>query len=185
MIAINLLPKNLKKTEQKINLPYRSYIILAGLLLFLLHISLFSFAVVKKIQWFVLKKGFSQTTPQSREATVARKEIEHLESQVEVFKKIFLRKVSMTEFLSALTVAVPKGLWLERFSFSDDGLVIQGSVISLSQNEMTIIGKFLQDFKSNAILSALFSKIDLKSVQRRTIKTYDVVDYVLVGEIKK
>jgi hypothetical protein len=63
--------------------------------------------------------------------------------------------------------------------------VIQGSVVSLTQNEMTIIGKFLQDIKNNKMFSTHFSKIELNSVQRRTIKTYDVVDFVVVGDIKK
>ena len=185
MITINLLPKNLRKSERKINLPYKSYIILLALCLIFLHTCLFAFGAVKKIHWIILKEGSAQVTPQTREAAAARKEIKDLEANREAFKKILLRKVSMTELFSALNAAVPKGLWLERFTFSDDGLMIQGSVISLSQNEMTIIGKVLQDIKSNAIFAGLFPKIELKNVQRRTIKTYDVVDYVLVGESKK
>ena len=66
-----------------------------------------------------------------------------------------------------------------------DGMMIQGSVVSLSQNEMTAIGKFLQELKSNKTFTALWPKIELGSVQRRTIKTYDVVDFVLTGEVKK
>jgi len=79
---------------------------------------------------------------------------------------------------------VPKGLWLQRFSLSSEGLVIQGSVVSRTQNEMTIIGKFLQDLKVSKVFASTFSKIELSSVQRRTIKTFDVVDFVLLGSLK-
>jgi hypothetical protein len=50
---------------------------------------------------------------------------------------------------------------------------------------MTIIGKFLQNLKANKTFEEAFSKIELGSVQRRSIKTYDVVDYILDGELKK
>ena len=185
MININLLPKNLKKTERKINLPYKSYCILLGAVLFFLNVSLFAVAASQKVHLVILKKGVGQVSPESQEATAARKEIKGLEAKEESFKKVLSRKTNMTELLSGLNDAVPKGLWMERFSFSNEGLVIHGSVISLNQNEMTIIGKFLQDLKANKVFSDLFAKVELKSVQRRMIKTYDVVDYVLVGEFRK
>ena len=185
MININLLPKNLKKSERKINLPYKSYCILLGTVLIFLNVSLFAVAASQKVRQVILKKGTGRVSPESKEATAARKEINGLEAQEASFTKVLSRRTSMTELLSGLNAAVPKGLWMERFSFTNDSLMIQGSVVSLNQNEMTIIGKFLEGLKTNKVFSDLFAKIELKSVQRRMIKTYDVVDYVLVGELKK
>ena len=185
MITINLLPNNLKKTEQKIVLPYKSYIVILFVLLIFLHFCLFSLAVIKKVQIAVLKKNWTRFEPRSKDSTSTRKEVKDLETGVDTTKRVLSRKASLTELFSSLNAAVPRGLWLERFSFSEEGLVIQGSVVSLTQNEMTIIGKFLQDLKNNKTFSSLLSKIELNSVQRRTIKTYDVVDFVLIGELKK
>ncbi len=185
MITINLLPRNLKRSDQKIVLPYKSYIVLLFTVFVCLHLLLFSLAVLKKVQVAALKNNWTRFEPGSKDSSSTRQEIKDLEASATAMKAALTRRASMTELFSTLNAAVPKGLWLERFSFSDEGLVIQGSVISLAKNEMTIIGKFLQDLKSSKVYSGLFSRIELNSVQRRTIKTYDVVDFVLIGEFRK
>lgn len=185
MITINLLPKNLRRGERKIVIPYRTTIFGIVAFFILLHFSLLALAAVKEIQILSLNGTWQQVEPQSKDTSSVKGEIKKLESGIKTMETVLFRDLSMTELLSGLNAAVPKGLWLERFSFSNEGLVIQGSVVSLTQNEMTIIGKFLQDIKNNKTFSTHFSKIELNSVQRRTIKTYDVVDFVVVGDIKK
>ena len=185
MLIINLLPRDLKKTERKITLPYKIYIFIVLVVLIFLHLCLFSVAAVKKVQILILRGSWGKVEPQSKDAVSIKAEIKDLEAKTDSMKDILSHKANMTELLSSLGLAVPKGLWLERFTYSKDGLMIQGSVVSLTQNEMSIIGKFLQDLKNNKTFAALFAKVELNSVQRRTIKTYDVVDFVVVGEIKK
>lgn len=187
MIAINLLPKELRKSERKIILPYKAYFAGAVLILMALHLFLFFALVSKRIQVAALKKTWNRVEPGSKDAASIRREMKEKEASVAAFTKTLTRQASLTEILSSLSAAVPKGMWLERFSFSggEGRLVIQGSVVSLAQNEMTLIGKFLQDIRSGRAFSSLFAKIELNSVQRRTIKTYDVVDFVFLGEMKK
>lgn len=184
MIEINLLPKNLRKVEKKSNLPYKAYIAILVVFLLFFHIVLFSLCVFKKIQIVNDTRIWNELAPESKDSAQMREKIKVLETDVSMMKKILTRDVVLTDLFSGLNSAIPKGLWLERLSYSEDGLVLQGSVISLSQNEMTIIGKFLQALKSSDFFSKIFSKIELSSVQRRMIKTYDVVDFVLVGELK-
>lgn len=184
MIEINLLPKNLRKVEKKVNLPYKAYVVLLVIFLLLLHALLFSLCVFKKIQVVSFTHVWDELTPKSKDSSLMREKIKVFEVDVGSMKKILARRVVLTDLFSELNNAIPKGLWLERLSYSEEGLVLQGSVVSLSQNEMTIIGKFLQALKSSNVFSSIFSKIELSSVQRRMIKTYDVVDFVLVGEFK-
>lgn len=185
MIEINLLPKNLRKAEKKINVPYKAYIILLAVLLFFLHVFLFSLGIIERVQVNGFTRAWDDLSPQSKDSAQTREQIKVFEADIDVMKNLFARKVVLTELFSSLNASVPKGLWLERLSYSKDGLVIQGSVISLTQNEMTIIGKFLQSLKGSNVFSSVFSKIELTSVQRRMIKTYDVVDFILVGEFKR
>ncbi|MBI5873876.1 MAG: PilN domain-containing protein [Candidatus Omnitrophica bacterium] len=189
MITINLLPFSLRKTERRIslptNFPYKIYLFGIVAVLLFLHFSLFSLAVIKKVQIMGLEGRWDKMEPQSKESAAIKKEIKDLEAQAGLLSGSFERKASLTEIMSGLNAAVPKGLWLESFSYGDEGLVIQGSVVSLEQNEMTIIGKFLQDLKGNKVFGSVFSKIELSSVQRRTVKTYDVVDFVFTGDLKK
>ncbi len=184
MIEINLLPKGLRKTEKRVDLPCKAYVILFVIFLLFLHVVLFSLFLYKNIQVASFTHTWNGLAPKSKDSSQMREKIKVLEVDVASMKKIFARRVVLTELFSSLNNAIPKGLWLERLSYSEEGLVLQGSVVSLSQNEMTIIGKFLQELKSSDVFSSVFSKIELSSVQRRMIKTYDVVDFVLVGELK-
>lgn len=184
MIEINLLPRNLRKAEKKINVSYRAYIVLLVILLFFLHVLLFSLGMVERAQVNGLAHAWDDLSPKSKDSAQTREQIKVFEADIDLMKGLFVRKVVLTELFSSLNTSIPKGLWLERLSYSKDGLVIQGSVVSLTQNEMTIIGKFLQSLKGSNVFSSVFSKIELTSVQRRMIKTYDVVDFILVGEFK-
>jgi len=186
MISINLLPEGQRCKEQKISLPYKGvYVLVAFVVVLLLHFFLISVTMIKKVQVDNLKKSWERLEPSTKDAVAIKKEIKDLEAKTNEIKGFLSRKGSLAEVLSSLNSAVPKGLWLEHFSFSKEGLMIQGSVVSLNQGEMSIISRFLQDLKSNKVFETLFSKIELNSVQRRMIKTYDVVDFILVGEIKK
>lgn len=186
MITINLLPKQMRKTEKKIVLPYKTYLFLGIIFFVLLHVLLFGLGSVKKIQVAALRGNLNKVSVQAKEAVKIKTDVKTMETRVNFLKTSLSRQFTVTELLSGLSAGVPKGLWMERFSLSTkDGMLVQGTVISLSQNEMTLIGKFLQNLKNNKAFESAFSKIELASVQRRSIKTYDVVDYVLQGEVKK
>lgn len=185
LITINLLPRSQRKTEHKVVLPYKT--VLLGFFVFLLfcHACLLVVAGYKQVQVLGLQGRWHRMSSESKDSTAMRKEIKDLEVNANTLNGLLSRRASVTELLTNLNAAVPKGLWLERFSFGDDGLLIQGSVVSLTQNEMTIIGKFLQELKNSKLFSSLFAKIELSSVSRRTIKTYDAVDFVFMGKFKK
>ncbi|QAT17236.1 hypothetical protein BU251_05590 [Candidatus Velamenicoccus archaeovorus] len=185
MITINLLPRQLRKTENKAVVPYKVYLLLGVTGLVLLHLLLFGVAAMKKIQVIALHGSINKIAVSAKEAAKTKSEIKELETRTNTLKGVLSRRVSFTELLSGLSDAVPRGLWIDRFSLSGHSLIIQGTVISLTQNEMTIIGRFLQNLKSNKTFSTAFPRLELGSVQRRSIKTYDVVDYVLNGEMKK
>lgn len=185
MITVNLLPRQQRRVERKtINLPYKPVLILAAGLLIFLHVLLLTFFSLKSAQLFFLKQTWASLEGDTKLLNSTKTEIRDLEGRVTSMKTCLTRPASFTQLFSVLTRATPGGLWLERFSYSEQGLVIQGSVISLDQDEMTIIGKFLQDIKSQPSFEGLFSKIELSSVQRRKVKTFDVVDFVLLGDLK-
>ena len=185
MLIINLLPKSLRRTERKIVLPYKAYVLMTVAVVVGLHLLLLSAAGIKKVHVMSLRHNWGRLAPQSKEYLARRNEIIAAESEIASLKTFLERPFSLTEMLSVMAGAVPSGLWLDRLSLSPESIVIQGSVVSLTQNEMTIIGKFLQEIRVHRTFSAAFEKIDLNSVQRRTVKSYDVVDFVLVGERKK
>jgi hypothetical protein len=187
MITINLLPKEFRRSEKKqIVLPYKTLLVLVVLVLIFLHLTSFVLAFFNKIQIAHLQNCWEKVEPESKDAAVMREEIKKLEAELALVKAIYSRRVSLTQFFTVINLAFQRGLWLERFSFSyDEGLVLQGSVVSLSQSEMTIIGKFLQKLKADRAYAGALLGIELSSVQRRKVKDYDVVDFVLLGGMRK
>ncbi len=185
MILINLLPKSLRRTERKIVLPYKAYVLMGAVVFLVLHIALLLAAGLKQIHVVSLRHNWEHLAPQSKEFLARRNEIQAAASEIVTLKTFLDRPFSLTEMLSVLAGAMPSGLWLDRLALSSENIVIQGSVVSLSQNEMTIIGRFLQEIRGHKTFSAAFEKIELNSVQRRTVKSYDVVDFVLVANRKK
>jgi hypothetical protein len=186
MITINLLPKSQRKAERRstITFPYQIFMAGAVAILLVLHLGLLSVAAYKKVQLIGLELRWRHMGAQSKGGVALKGQIKTLESSVATRRSVMSRRVDFTDLFSGLSGIVPGGMWLERFSLTPEGLVIQGSVISLSQGEMTIIGKFLQDLKERKVIIDTFAKVDLTSVQRRMIKTYDVVDFVIEGKFK-
>jgi Tfp pilus assembly protein PilN len=186
MITINLLPKSQRKAERSsvAAFPYQIYLVTAVAIFLVLHLGLLSFAALKKVQLIGLEMRWKHMGAQAKGGGSLKSQIKSLETSVATLRSVMSRKVNFTEFFSGLSGVVPRGMWLERFSLTASGLVIQGSVVSQSQGEMTIIGKFLQDLKARPVIIDTFAKVDLISVQRRMIKTYDVVDFVIEGKFK-
>jgi Tfp pilus assembly protein PilN len=185
MIIVNLLPKNLKRAERKIVVPYKAYVLMAVAGLVLLHVLLLIAAGIKQFHVISLRSHWERLAPQSKEFVARKSELRAAESEIVSLESFVNRPFSLTEMLSVLAGAVPQGLWLDRLSWSPENLIIQGSVVSLDQNEMTVIGRFLEQLRSAKTFTAALDKIELNSVQRRTVKSYDVVDFTLVGDRKK
>jgi len=184
MITINLLPKNLRRTERKIVVPYKAYVLMTVVVVLLAHVLLLMAAGVEEAHVLGLRHNWGRLAPQSKEILARSNELKAAESDIASLKTLTGRSFSLTEMLSVLAGALPPGLWLDRLSLSPESIVIQGSVISKNKNEMTIIGQFLEAVRTHKTFAAAFEKIELNSVQRRTVKTYDVVDFVLVGNRK-
>jgi len=185
MIKINLLPKDLRKSDRKIILPNKLHLFGVVVIFVLLHTLLFATALIKNVQLLSLRKTWSVLEPDSQKYSSTKKQVKGLEASLESAKIFFSRDASFAQLFSSLNSVIPRGLWLERFSLTDKSLLIQGSVVSLTQNEMSMISTFLQGLKDSEVYNSLSSKIELTSVQRRTIKSYDVVDFVLAGDLKK
>jgi len=185
MIIINLLPKNLRRVERKIVLPYKAYVLMVAAFFVGLHLLLLVVAGIKQVHLMSLRHSWGRLAPQSKEFLARRNEIQAAAAEIVSLESFLGRSYSLTEMLSVLAGAVPKGLWLDRLSLAPDNIVIQGSVVSLTQSEMTLIGRFLQEIRTSKTFSAAFEKIELNSVQRRTVRSYDVVDFVLVGTRKQ
>ena len=84
--------------------------------------------------------------------------------------------------LNKLNLAIPKRLWLNRLSISGNNLVIEGSVFSFGNDHVTLVNKFFDQLKGDEFFVQNFSDLNLDSMQRRTIKSYEALDFLLTAE---
>ena len=89
-----------------------------------------------------------------------------------------------SEKLNKLSLNLPYGVWFNEMSVNRKELIIKGSVLSLDKQEMGLLNKFIDDLKKDQQFSRDFDKMDISSLQRKTIGGYEVADFVFTLRTK-
>jgi len=185
MIKINLLPTTLRKKEIVQQIPLPAIIYFTTLIVLALHIVLFVLTTYKKMQFGLLNQTWERMQPQFKEISLIKDDLVVKRDKAKVMEYILGRNIYFTEFLNKINQAVPKGLWLNRLSFSYNGLIIAGSVFSFGTEQVSLVNKFFNELKNNQFFMENFSNFNLDSVQRRMIKEYEILDFLLTAGIKE
>lgn len=185
MIEINLLPPDLRKKEIAQQFKTSLIIYFVTMAVLAIHLLFFVLNVYKKVQVDSLNSSWEKAQPQFSEIEVLKNNLEIKRDKAKVMEQILGRNIYFTEFFNKINKAIPKGLWLNRLSFSYDGLVIGGSVFSFGTEEVSLVNKFFNELKNDEFFISNFNYFNLDSVQRRVIKEYEVLDFLLTAEIKK
>jgi Tfp pilus assembly protein PilN len=191
MIEINLLPEELKSKVKKkkaitaIEPKYLLYIIplfILGLLL-CSHIIFAAVTVFKNNQLRVLNNKWLSLEPQRKMLDEFNKEYAIISEDALAIRKFADEKIDWAEKLNKLSLSLPPGIWFNDLSVAGGGFTLQGSVVSLEKEEMNLLKKFIDNLKNAPAFSKDFNKIELVSVQRRTISGYELFDFVLAGTL--
>lgn len=139
----------------------------------------------KKVQVVSLNKIWEKMEPQFKEVNALKNKLEIERDKVKVTEYILKREVYFTDFLNKINKAVPKGLWLNHLSLSEEGLVIEGSVFSFGTDKVSLVNKFFNELRTDELFIQSFNKFNLDSVQTRNIKEYELLDFLLTAQINK
>ena len=199
MIEINLLPEELRiktKTkgservpEKKGALPNQDklfiYAIPFALALFILvHLYFAVIAISKNTQLISLNRKWLNLEPQKKVLDEFNKEFS-LGSQDAAFSQLLIsQRVLWAHKLNKLSLNLPPGVWFSEIALNGKNITIQGSVISLQKEEVSLVNKLLDNLKMDAEFSKDFSSFELSSMQNKVIGGYDIADFVLVGVLK-
>jgi Tfp pilus assembly protein PilN len=187
MIQINLLPEELRQRGKSTFAP-QDYVwyIAGGLLgvLFFLHILLGFIFLVRGIQL-------------SAELSAWKKQ-ESLFKKVESFKQdygyLFQDEnlagpdgpvISWSEKLFRISENLPSGIWLDELSCVEKNFQLRGSIISLQKNEIGLMNMFIDALKKDRIFFKDFMSLEAGPLKRRTIVSYEVVDFSLQGVLRR
>ncbi|MBU1125237.1 MAG: hypothetical protein KKC84_04370, partial [Candidatus Omnitrophica bacterium] len=75
-------------------------------------------------------------------------------------------------------------MWFKQMNVSKETFTLNGSVVSLQEESMSLIKKFIDSIKEEEAFLGDFSTLELTSVKSRTVGTLKVVDFVLSGSFK-
>lgn len=190
MIEINLLPQESKDKIKKrsLELPQlKIYLYLVPLLvgiLVCLHIYLAVFALLRNFQYQALSAKWERLKPERAKIEVLKKNYTVASSGAEMIQRLAGKNISWSEKLNKLSLCLPKGVWFDKIVVGPGEFELNGSAISLQKEELTLINKFMDNLKKDTAFYKDFSSLELGPVQRRTIATYDVLDFTLNGKLK-
>lgn len=190
MIEINLLSEELRiktKGVGKISIESKYFlylILLVFAVLILLHICLAAAGIVKSCQFCQLNSKWNKLKPQRELLNNLKKEYDVLASDVKLIQELNRRRTNWSEKLNRLSQDLPSGIWFNEILASQKDFVLKASVVSLQREEMTLINKFINSLKNDTRFLRDFNKLELGSIQKKSVGGYDVVDFILTAELK-
>ena len=185
MIKINLLSESIRKKETSRKVPLPVIIYFVTLAVISIHLIFLVLNIYKKVQLSSLNQTWERTQPEFKEVGAIKMNLSISRDKVKAMEDMLGRNIYFTDFFNKINQAVPKGLWLNRLSFSYEGLVIEGSVFSFGKEEVSLVNKFFDELKNDQFFLENFSDFNLDSVRRRVIKEYEVLDFLLTADVKK
>jgi len=188
MIEINLSPEEArsKKTKFDIQANYLLYIIPPVIfILVLTHAYLLVMFLAKSHRARALDKKWASLEPERKTLAALSSEYNVLSQNSLAIQGVTSRRVLWAEKLNKLSLNLPPGVWFNEISISNINFKLNGSVVSLQKGEINLINKFLDSLKNDANFSGAISDLELGPMQRRALGTYEVVDFVLIGDLKR
>ena len=190
MIEINLLSEESKvKTKRigKVSIESKYFLYLIPLVfavLIFVHICLAAVGIAKSLQFSQLNSKWKKLKPQREQLNNLNKEYDVVTSGAKVIQEMNSRRLNWSEKLNRLSQDLPSGIWFNEILASRKDFALKASVVSLQKEEMSLINKFIDSLKNDARFLRYFDKLELGSVQKKSIGGYDVVDFILTAKLK-
>ena len=196
MIEINLLPPQLRKKRKTANLvsrtialPRDTVIALAGGAIFFLlfvHAVLQFVIAIKFVQIKRYERQLEKIAPDKANADRVVQELRVLQAKVIAIEDVAgQRKVLGAKKLNEISNALPPGIWLTRLAFQDGLLVMQGSAVSKTKNEMSTVHSFTANLKNEQGFNDSLSNIELGLIKSRKINTTPIADFTITADVTK
>jgi hypothetical protein len=194
MIDINLIPQSLRNNGKGssnsaiINIPKETLVgvgVGVVFLLLLVHLVLGLTWLVEIGRLSVSKNKWQALAPDKKTLDDIHSESKELKDQFILISGMTTQKtVVWSPKFNVISDSVSKGLWLRRMVLDKDGLTMEGSVVSKSQNEVANVGLFLSTLKQNDLFMKDFSSLEVNSIQRGKNNSIEVTDFTAIAKLK-
>ncbi|MFA5356567.1 MAG: hypothetical protein WC301_04090 [Candidatus Omnitrophota bacterium] len=191
MIEINLLP-HIEKTGARriggLNIDTRYFIYLIPLLaavLLSIHIILAGVAAVKGAQFNSVNARHKELQSERKELDSLNKDYYAYMSNAKTMQELDRRRMNWSGKLDRLSVNLPSGAWFNEIFISRDTFTLKASVISLENEEMNIIDRFINNLKGDKAFMEGLGNLELGSVQKQLVAGYDIISFILTAKSGK
>jgi hypothetical protein len=189
MIEINLLPEEIKakkassKPTPLDNLVYLFPVVLAVVLISHMYLGL---VYATRSQVLAgLEKRWRTMEPQRQEVMGMKSELDAESSETRIVQAYMAKRVLLAPKLNKLSLNLQAGIWFNEVAFGRKELIVKGSVVSLKSDEIDMINTLLDDLKKDRDFNNDFSSVEVGALQRKTVGSYDVVDFVLTASLSQ
>ncbi|TBR15199.1 hypothetical protein EPO66_06120 [bacterium] len=189
MIEINLLPEELKAKVKKSSVenqpdytPFIAILLIGSIILINLVLGVNSLAKTGQVK--SLNAKWKKMLPQAKASEEFKRGFISSPEDAGIISQLLSGKISWPRKLNEMCLSLPSGIWLTNLSVNDKAFALSCTVISLQKDEMSLINKFIDGLRQDKDFFADFKKLELGSVQRKVIGSYDVIDFAVMGELK-
>ncbi|MGD9015281.1 MAG: hypothetical protein PVI33_04585 [Candidatus Omnitrophota bacterium] len=187
MIEINLLPEDLRPKQVRYIIPPELLLIillLAFSLPVIMHLFFGGRLLFKSLYYRSLNKQWTQLESQRQMADEWKEEHQIESQQSTQLRSLIDQRVTVSDKLQILSRSLPKGIWFNRLSLKPGEFHLEGSVISLKKDQMSLLNAFLGSLNQDNRFFNDFIRLELGRVNMRTLGGYPVMDFVVEGELK-
>ena len=193
MVDINLIPAALRKhgkgnaSSLTINIPKEILLnVTVGVILLMgtLHLLLGVVWLGGMGHLSSCRANWQKVLPDQILLGSMNKESGDLKKKIDVIADMTTKKfVRWSSKFNTISDALPRGLWIRKMTLDKIGLVVEGSGVSKTQNEINNVGLFLSALKKNDDFMKDFSSLEVNSIQRET-NTIEVTDFTVMAKVK-
>jgi Tfp pilus assembly protein PilN len=195
MIDINLAPDNLRKKKRKqflpaaLNIPQEAVIGLVGglfVLLLAVHVVLQLVIVVRFMQHAAYNRDWAKLKPDKEKVDVIASEMREIQGKIRAIDGITTSKrIPWSRKFNEISDSLSRGVWLNKISFKDNVLLIEGGAVSKSKDEMIgMVGTFAGNLKHDQEFMSELKNLEMGQIQRRKLQSTEFVDFSMSAKVK-
>lgn len=187
MIEINLLPAELKQKNKEAvgNSPQVVYLLLLVFVLLLIFNLILGLVILGKgIEKGIFYSKWDKLKKERAEVEKFKEKYESIAQENKFIQQVFSEGINWAQKLNQISLDIPSSIWIVSLGYKGKKLILEGSAVSLQNDEVGEINNFLNNLKNDRNFIKEFKNIELGPIRRRSIKNYEVVDFTFIAEAK-
>jgi|GEM_PF-2104425 len=178
-IVINLNPAQIPEESPAMKTlgKYIPFILAAAFMAILCNLLLFGVINSFRLSYASLEKTFKGMSSQQQDIQKTDETLARLEKEKKDYVVMLKNDASTAQLMADTFSVMPKSLWLRLFSFTNDTLTLEGSIIQMDEDQMTALNHFVKDLNKIPSFTNNFKNISLKNYRKNRAQGTETMDF--------